>query len=137
MRQSSGAFESLRRVAVSRQVLYSEVSESNGFIVVVILQADVAGRTALVFIGPGVDDFAVEANGVVVAGANDLKLIPLAWLFHIHECRSMERIDRTGPPRWLVGFFVSDFDFVALFDSDPRVFSWIWEPQENPGLRSW
>ena len=60
----------------SPEVLHSQISEAYCFAVFVILDADVATQAAGGGVGPGCHDAFVNADGVVVAGADHFKSVP-------------------------------------------------------------
>ena len=85
---------------------------ADGFFVVVVLEADVAAGGAGGGIGPGGDEFAVEADGVVLVAGDDFVFVPLAGRFGGVEGGGLERIDRAGVPCWISGLGIAEFDFV-------------------------
>src|SRR5687767_13514752 len=102
----------------------------------IILQADVAGERAIFVVGPGVDEFAIDAQRVAFADAGEFVGIPFAN-------RLERKFDGTG--KWIkragsVGeaffwFGVADFEFVALADCNVRIVAGIWEAKENSRVR--
>ena len=107
----------------------------DGFSVVVVLQAYVAGAGAGLRIGPRHNYFAIHSNGVILVDASNLVFVLLADGFGVGLVRGLERVDRTGAPGGVFWVGIADFHFMSLVNCVPRVIPGIGKTKENAGVR--
>src|SRR5665811_477626 len=78
---------------------YQQSAMADGFMVIVVLEADEAVRGARFGVCPPGHHFIVDAHGVILPVANDLERVPLAQWFGVGFGGCCERVDRPGAPR--------------------------------------
>src|SRR5438477_2658748 len=65
----------------SQQFFHAQVAMPDGLLVRIVLQPNEAARAPFGCVGPGIDQFSVHPNRVIVLAANDFILVPLAGRF--------------------------------------------------------
>ena len=114
----------------------AEVAVADGFFVVVVLETDVTAGGAGGGIGPGGDEFAIEANGIILIARDDFVVVPLAGRLGGIKSGGLKWIDGAGVPGGIAGFGIAEFDFVAALDGVPWIVAGIWEANEDAGIGS-
>src|SRR5437773_11136275 len=71
----------------------SQISVPDGFLIIIILQADVAETRSVRWIDPGRHQFAVDPNRIVLLVAGEFVFVPFAWWYSVRFLRSFKRID--------------------------------------------
>src|SRR5437773_2576333 len=87
-------------------------------------------------VSPGVDEFVVDPNGIIVSAANNFILVPLSLCSGVGRHRRVERVEGSRPPGWLLRIRVADLDLVTLLHRRPRVIARIRKPDEDTRIRN-